>query len=226
MKTSNAGIVEIAGHEGVCLSKYKDSVGVWTIGVGATKTEIPDLAKWPLSKKITVQEAFELLAKSIGRYENAINKNLTRAISQTQFDALVSWCYNVGVGYASKATVMKLINQGAQGIDLYNALLMFRNPPEIIGRRKKEALLLSKGTYSNGGKAILFPVSSKGFPMYGMGHNINVWEFISHTSGEAPPTPPSTLSRKEERQLETKPSKVLSAIEAFNNMFRGESSDD
>lgn len=215
MKTSNEGKVEIIGHEGIALSKYKDSVGVWTIAGGATKTEIPDIASWPLSKTITMQEAFELFGRSIVKYENAINKALTRPILQTQFDALVSWCYNVGVGYTQPvydkkgnmtrdvATVIKLLNKGASGVDLYKALMMYRKPPEILGRRTKEANLLAYGRYSNDGKAMLFPVSSTGYPIYKRGTTINVWQYISHTA-DVEPVPVEVLP-EEERALETKP---------------------
>lgn len=204
MRTSNKGLVELAGHEGICLSKYKDSVGVWTIGIGATRTEIPDIAAWPLSKTITMQEAFDLFKRSIVKYENAVNKALTRDIPQYQFDALVSWCYNVGVGYTKTATVIKLVNQGAPGVKLYNALMMFRKPSEIIGRRTKEANLLAYGKYSNDGRALLFPVSKSGYPIYGRGTSINVWEYLETTS-ETQPEPLDVLP-EEEKRLETKPS--------------------
>ena len=216
MRTSNEGKVEIIGHEGIALSKYKDSVGVWTIAGGATVSEIPDLASWPLAKTVTMQEAFDLFGRSIVKYENAINKALTRPILQTQFDALVSWCYNVGVGYThpvydkkgnlvrDTATVLKLLNKGASSADLYKALLMYRKPPEIIGRRTKEANLLAYGKYSNDGKAVLFPVSSKGYPIYSRGTTINVWQYIPHTATEEPVVP--EVYPDEVGGLESKPS--------------------
>lgn len=181
MQTSDAGLVELCGHEGICLSKYKDSVGVWTIGIGATRSEIPDIAKWPLDKTITIEEAFELLHKSITKYENALNSALTREISQHMFDALVSWCYNVGTGWTKKASVMRLVNQGVTGKSLYNALMLFRKPVEITARRQKEANLLAYNKWSNNGKALLFPVSSTGHPKYGAGKEINVWDYIGRS---------------------------------------------
>lgn len=207
MKTSNEGLVEIIGHEGISLSKYKDSVGVWTIGCGATVSEIPDIASWPLTKTITMQEAFDLFSRSIVKYENAVNKALTRDIPQYQFDALVSWCYNVGVGYTrpgNMATVLKLVNKNASSADLYRALMMFRKPPEIVGRRTKEANLLAYGKYSNDGKAMLFPVSSRGYPMYGRGTSINVWQYIPHTVPDEPSVP--DVPKEEEKAVESRPS--------------------
>lgn len=211
MKTSNEGKVEIIGHEGICLSKYKDSVGVWTIAVGATRSEIPDLASWPLSKVLTMKEVFELFGKSLVKYEDAVNKALTRVIPQYQFDALVSWCYNVGVGYTKPvydkkgnmtrdtATVLRLLNKGASGAELYKALMMYRKPPEITGRRTKEANLLAYGKYSGEGKALLFPVSSRGYPMYTKAKSINVWQYIPYTTEE--PSIPEVESEKTKLSL-------------------------
>lgn len=209
MKMSLEGQIELIGHEGLALSKYLDSVGVWTIGVGATRTEIADLADWPLDKKLTVDEALELFDKSLVRYENAVNKALRVPVSQTQFDALVSICYNIGTGGLTGSTFMRRINQGAAvgrissltednstiGLDnktvrgeeytevntsrltngtVVDAIMMWTKPKEITARRKKEAVLYSTGKYSNGGKALLFPVSSKGTPIYGKATTVDV----------------------------------------------------
>ncbi len=179
MQTSKKGLIELAGHEGIALSKYYDSVGIPTVGIGATSTEIPDLALWPLTRKITLEEAFTLFKSSIRRYEKAINQAIPNPIPQHQFDALVSWCYNVGTGWAKKATVIRLINQGERKRGaLYAALMQFNKPPEIKGRRKKEAILLSTGNYSNNGIVTVFPVSTKGTPLYGRGKNIDATPYI------------------------------------------------
>ena len=207
MKTSNKGLVEIIGHEGIGLSKYKDSVGVWTIGVGSTVTEIPDITSWPLTKQITIEDAFDLFSKSIVTYENELNKYIHKLIPQYQFDALVSWCYNVGIGWVKKATVIRLINNGADPGQLYDALMMFKSPPEIIGRRTKEAKLLAYGMYSEGGKALLFPVSSKGYPMYKAATMINVWEHLNIKSEVAPTVP--VVPKEIENTLAVKPDTSL-----------------
>jgi lysozyme len=177
---SKEGMIELAGHEGICLNKYKDSVGVWTIGVGATRTEIPDIGTWPQSKSITVEEAFDLMKKSIVKYEKGVRRGLKVDVPQHVFDALVSWCYNVGTGWVKKASVIKLLNKGVHYSDrrVYNALMMYKKPKEIIPRRKKEAILLTTGIYSNKGKALLFPVNSRGRPVYGQGKTIVVSQYL------------------------------------------------
>ena len=174
------GKIELIGHEGICLQLYLDSVGVRTIGAGATVTEIPNIKSLPWSYTITMKEAMELFSKSLEKYENAIRKNLKVSVSQTMFDALVSWAYNVRIGWAPKAQVIKLINQGVKDKNrLYNALMQYNKPPEIKGRRAKEAKLLTTGVYSNGGKALLFPVNPKTHkPQYAKGVQINVKEYL------------------------------------------------
>lgn len=180
MHVSREGLIEIASHEGVCLSKYKDSVGVWTIGVGATRTEIPDIAKWPMNKTITIEEAFDLMQRGMGKYEKAIRRALKVPVPQHAFDALVSWAYNVGGGWAKKATVIKLINQGVplNSKKVFNALMMYKKPKEIIGRRRKEANLLCYGKYSSNNKVLLFPVSKSGRPLYSKGKVIDVNKYL------------------------------------------------
>lgn len=175
MHVSDQGLREIVSHEGIVLSKYKDSVGVWTIGIGATKSVVPDLHRWPDDKTITVAEAFELFRESVKVYENAVRKTLKVSVPQHTFDALVSWCYNVGTGWPRKATVVKLINSGIKVSDhrIHDALMRFRKPKEIIKRRRKEADLLCFGKYSGGDIATLFKVNSRHKPYPSKQINLN-----------------------------------------------------
>ncbi len=177
MNISLKGKVEIIGHEGICLSPYLDSVGVWTIAGGATASEIPGLnGNHP---DLTIQEALDLFSLSIKKYENAVNKTLKVPITQEQFDALVSICYNIGTGGLSGSTFMKRINAKENDVNIAQAILMWKKPIEILGRRRKEVKLYDTGQYSNGGKALLFPVNPKTHkPMYNKGKEINILELI------------------------------------------------
>lgn len=176
MKTSIKGLIEICGSEGICLSPYLDSVGVVTIGVGATKSEIPDLS---LSHpNITVKQAMELFKSSIVKYERAIDKALKVEITQEQYDSLASVCYNIGTGGLSGSTFIKRINSGESPNRVAAAIQMWNKPKEIMGRRNKEALLYEHGVYSNKGMALLFPVNSKHKPVYSQGVNVNVLDYL------------------------------------------------
>ncbi len=176
MNISNNGIAELFGHEGLCLSPYLDSVGVVTIGFGATKSEIPGLS---LSHPdITIKEAVELFRIGIKKYENAINKALHVDVTQEQFDALISICYNIGCSGAANSTFVKRINAGDTLQHIKQAIMMWCKPKEITARRAKEALLYTDGKYSNGGKCLVFPTNGAGRTLYAKGKSVDVIDLM------------------------------------------------
>ncbi len=177
-KLSNLGKAEILLSEGLCLSKYKDSVGVWTIGLGATASEIPDLASWSLNKELSLEEAFELFNKGIIKYEIAVNKAIKVPLSQNQFDALVSITYNIGTGGMSKSTFIKRINAGKSLEEIKAAIMMWTKQKELVGRRTKEAELFATGKYHNTKYLTnLFPVINTK-PAYSRGKMIKIEKYL------------------------------------------------
>lgn len=165
MKISNRGLMEIASYEGLCLKPYYDSVGVITIGFGSTVSEIPDIGRWDKNASITVDMAILLFKKSMAKYEKAVNDSIRVNISQAQYDALVSFCYNVGTSGLKRSTLVKRINMGLKGNAIYQAFLMWDIPKEIIGRRTKEANLFVNGKYTNNGYCTRFETDGKGHMM-------------------------------------------------------------
>lgn len=92
---SNNGINLIKKYEGCRLSAYKDAVGVITIGYGWTKTI--DRKPLTMGTKITQSKAESLLREGLKSYEAKVNKYDSKYHwNQNQFDALVSFCYNIG----------------------------------------------------------------------------------------------------------------------------------
>lgn len=89
--TSAKGIKLIKHYEGCSLTAYQDSVGVWTIGYGTTTNVKPGM-------KITQKQADEFLLSDIKKFESLVNKAVTSRINQDQFDALISFIYNIGPG--------------------------------------------------------------------------------------------------------------------------------
>lgn len=142
MKTSYKGRAFIAREEGVVLTAYQDSVGVWTIGIGHTTAAGPPAVTQGLT--LTLAEAFDLFAKDIAKYEARVNAALTVSVSQNVFDACVSFDYNTGT--INRASFVKLLNSG----DLAGAgdgMMAWNKPPEIIGRRHREQVLFLTGDY-------------------------------------------------------------------------------
>ena len=178
MNISNKGIAELWGHEGICLRPYLDSVGVWTIAMGATASEGIDIKSMSKTDYITMDYALELFNKGIAKYVWAVNSSLTAKVNQEQFDALVSICYNIGCSGLANSTFIKRINSHEPASSVAAAIMMWCKPPEIKTRRAKEARLYKDGVYSNGGKALVFDTNGAGKVSYSKGHTIDVSEYI------------------------------------------------
>lgn len=131
MKTSDAGLHLIMEREGNKTHAYLDSVGVWTIGVGHTGPEVHAGLVW------TEAQVMEALRKDIERFEKCVNDAVTIDLDQYQFDALVSFAFNVGQGAFTSSTLVRKLNAG----DIDGAAGQFDRwhiPPEITSRRNGE----------------------------------------------------------------------------------------
>lgn len=112
MKTSPKGIALIKEYEGLRLGAYLCSAGVLTIGYGHTGgVKEGDL--------ITEQKAEQLLQDDLKKFENGVLRLVRVPVTQNQFDALVSFAFNLGVGNLGKSTLLKMLNdrdyKGAAG---------------------------------------------------------------------------------------------------------------
>ena len=103
MNISQEGINLIKKFEGCKLEAYKCAADVWTIGYGSTK----DVKE---GNTLTQEEAEELLIKDLKVFEDAVNKAVKRSMVQCQFDALVSWTFNLGAGNLNSSTMLKKLN--------------------------------------------------------------------------------------------------------------------
>lgn len=103
MKTVNKEIVK--EFEGLKLEAYKCPAGVWTIGYGHTRGVIPGDA-------ITEAEAEVFLAEDLEDSEDAVNAYVDVKLNQNQFDALVSFVYNLGAGDFRSSTLLRKLNSG------------------------------------------------------------------------------------------------------------------
>lgn len=108
-KTGQAGIDLIKRFEGFRSKPYKCPAGVPTIGYGATF--------YPNKKKVTMadpaiseEEASELLENMLVRFEQYVDSYCIDTITQNQFDALVSFCYNLGPANLKASTLLKKVN--------------------------------------------------------------------------------------------------------------------
>lgn len=105
MKTSDNGRAFIRAREGVKLAAYQDGGGVWTIGYGHTRGV-------KQGQVINHEQADEFLDSDLRQVESCISERVTVALNQNQFDALVSFVFNVGRQAFSDSTLLKKLNEG------------------------------------------------------------------------------------------------------------------
>lgn len=136
MDLSAIGEAVLIAREGRRLKAYKDSVGVWTIGIGHTSAAGAPLVTSGLT--ITSAQCDAIFERDVQKYVAAVRHGLKVAVSQNAFDALVSICYNIGPGAFAGSTFLKRINAGDTA-GAYDAILMWKKPAAIITRRQAEA---------------------------------------------------------------------------------------
>ena len=109
MRLDQKGYDLIKQFEGLKLTPYKCSAGVPTIGYGNTYYE--NGTKVNMSDApITKQRSEELLKHSADRYASKVANLIKKPVTQNQFNALVSFAYNVGSGALASSTLLKLVN--------------------------------------------------------------------------------------------------------------------
>ena len=105
MKPSDACIEFIKGFEGFRANAYKCPAGVWTIGYGTTEYVTP-------GDTVTEEQACDLLRKDVQEAADAVDDLVDVELSQSQYDALCSFIYNVGRTAFQNSTMLKMLNRG------------------------------------------------------------------------------------------------------------------
>lgn len=100
MKISDKGLALIKRWEGLRLESYLCPAKVWTIGYGSTGPHVKQ------GMVITEAEAEALLRKDVARFEDGVN-HIVGPCTQGQFDALVSFAFNLGLGALMSSTLLK-----------------------------------------------------------------------------------------------------------------------
>lgn len=106
--TSTKGVNLIKRFEGCYLEAYQDPANKWTIGYGHTGNVDGKAIKKGM--KISNQKAIMLLKSDLKKYERIVKKCAKVSITQNQFDALVSFTYNIGEGNFTNSTLVKKLN--------------------------------------------------------------------------------------------------------------------
>lgn len=105
MQYSKSGLELTKRFEGVRLIAYQDSTGVWTNGYGHTNSVKE-------GDVISQTQAEQFLQEDIKSVETAVNDLVKVSLTQEEFDALVDFVFNLGVGNFERSTLLRLLNQG------------------------------------------------------------------------------------------------------------------
>jgi len=93
----------IQSFESLRLQAYQDQRGIWSIGWGHTLGVVP-------YQTCTVSDADEWFTQDTQTAVNAVNRTTDIPLSQEQFDALCSLCFNIGAGAFASSTLLRLVN--------------------------------------------------------------------------------------------------------------------
>jgi GH24 family phage-related lysozyme (muramidase) len=154
--TSDNGINFIIQFEGFSAALYNDPAGHCTIGYGTLvhRGNCNGSESAEFRAGITRDRALELLRAEVRSTETAINNAVTVSLNQCQFDALVSFAYNIGTGAFRESTLLRKLNQGDYAAVpselrrwIYGGGQVL---PGLVRRRNAESELFTSGVYSTG----------------------------------------------------------------------------
>ena len=141
MKASDLLIQKLKDFEGVRLTSYKDSAGIWTIGVGHTRGVRQN-------QTITMAQCESLLKGDLLPCENFVN-SIREVNTQGKFDALVDFAFNLGIGALKDSTLLKRIRNKESEVLIKNEFMKWvhangRVENGLVKRRNWEAMRYSQ----------------------------------------------------------------------------------
>lgn len=132
----------IRAFEGLRLTAYQDMVGVWTIGYGTTGSDVK------AGMVIDALEANRRLYEQIDWLADRLGLIIPLSLNQNQFDALLSFCYNLGLGAYKGSMLKKFIDSGnySSAAEEFGKWVFAgrRNVPGLVRRREAERELFCR----------------------------------------------------------------------------------
>ena len=110
---------ECGGKPENFLKAYKDSVGIWTIGVGTIR--YPDGNKVKAGDTATLDQAMAWFKHDLDRFEKAVDAQMRDDLQKHQFDALVAFAYNLGENSLRTSTLRKRIQENILHLGIYRS---------------------------------------------------------------------------------------------------------
>ena len=147
MTTGKNGILLIEEFEGFRSKAYKDAVGLPTIGYGTLIDSAEE--KHLLTETISKEQAEVLLRKELAMIEKKFTIMVTSKVNQNQYDALVSFAYNLGVYNLKSSTLLKKVNANPSDVTIRDEFNKWTHAggkvlDGLVRRRKAEGDLYFK----------------------------------------------------------------------------------
>lgn len=145
MKLNNVGYLLICKFEGLSLTPYLCPAKIPTIGYG--NTYYPNGKRVTmLDRAITKQEAFDMFKIIADEFAIKLSKLITSKVNQNQFNALVSFAYNVGIYGFANSTLLKKVNNNPEDLTIKNEFLKWTKGggkvlKGLVNRREIESQL-------------------------------------------------------------------------------------
>lgn len=153
-RISQRGRAFLMRQEGVVRYAYNDSAGHATFGVGHLIHRGPvtdaDRRRWGTpGNPAPMSLVLRTFDKDIRQYEQAVREGVRRRLPQHRFDACVSLAFNIGTGGFKSSTVARELRSKKRGFvgRAGDAFLLWKRPPELIARRRRERRLFLRGDY-------------------------------------------------------------------------------
>lgn len=162
---------ELLYHEGLVREAYKDSVGIWTWGVGITDASGHKVGRYKDNPQ-TIEKCLEIYLWALReKYLPTVLQTFAgHKLTEAQLGAALSFHYNTGA-IASADWVRKWKEGDKEGAR--RAILNWSKPKEIIGRRKGEQALFFDGKWSGDGTVLVYNVAKPSYQPVG-GKRVNI----------------------------------------------------
>lgn len=160
MKVSKELLEMLKHHEGVRYKPYQCPAKLWTIGVGhvmyTDQAKIPSTPEgmarrkaWPLrpedNRQWSKEEVDRILAKDVERFERGVERLITVRLAQHEFDAILSFAFNLGLGTLQRSTLRQALNRGDKEAAMESLLKYNKAGGKVLkgldNRRKDEAAM-------------------------------------------------------------------------------------
>lgn len=179
------GAAELISHEAIVQEAYKDSVGIWTWGIGVTNASGHVVYPRYKDNPQTIQRCLEIFVWLLReKYAPDVLKAFgDYRLTEAQFAAALSFHYNTGA--ILTASWVKLWQQGKVAA-ARESIMEWKKPASIVERRGKERDLFFDGKWSGDGKATVYPVSKPSYaPAWGKASRIDIMPALKLAGGWA-----------------------------------------